>query len=219
MAVAAACRATAISPTVGSHRSAMLCLTTRSRAPLQGPKCGGDRQTDEMRSVSQAGRKLRLCRQSYPKPTYSNVAGQVAFIDPRPRVQLAPAGVLAQTCVWGVASETPSRRCSFPGSAAGFRHRRCCGGCSGSRPEIPRDRDCCCVALPPGGKRMRRLARFGVPTSPKRRLLPALRTARHRNRPLRSKSQSEFDERIKAVHRALALISVKDLRLLFVSYL
>ena len=32
-AVAAACRATAISPTRGSHRSVRFCPTTRSRAP------------------------------------------------------------------------------------------------------------------------------------------------------------------------------------------
>ena len=108
MAVAAACLATAISPTLGSHRSAMLCLTTGSRAPLQDPKCGGDRQTDEMRSVSQAGRKLRLCRQFCPKPTYSNVAGQVAFIGPRlgprRRIRLAHARMLGQARVEGVAS-------------------------------------------------------------------------------------------------------------------
>ena len=68
MAAAAPYRATAISPTRGSHRSVMLCLTTRSRAPPQDPKCGGDRQTDEPRSVSQAGRKLTLWRLFYPKP-------------------------------------------------------------------------------------------------------------------------------------------------------
>jgi hypothetical protein len=63
--------------------SVMLCPTTRSRAPPQDPKCGGDRLTDEMRSVSRTGRKLRLCRQSHSKPTYANVAGQVALVDPR----------------------------------------------------------------------------------------------------------------------------------------
>jgi hypothetical protein len=51
VAVAAPCRATAISPTRGSHRSVMLCPTTRSRAPPQDPTCGGDRQTDEIRCV------------------------------------------------------------------------------------------------------------------------------------------------------------------------
>src|SRR5215472_1786956 len=38
MAVAAARLATAISPTLGSHRSAMMCLTTGSRAPLSRHK-------------------------------------------------------------------------------------------------------------------------------------------------------------------------------------
>ena len=47
--------------------------------PSSDPKCGGDRQPDEMRLVSQTGRKLRLYRQSYPEPTYSNAVGQVAL--------------------------------------------------------------------------------------------------------------------------------------------
>ena len=51
--------------------------------PPQETKCGGDRQTDEMRSVSRTGGNLRRRRQIYPKPTYSNVAGQVALSDKR----------------------------------------------------------------------------------------------------------------------------------------
>ena len=47
-AVAAACRATAISPTRGSHRSVRLCPTTRSRAP----------SIDEARRRSSGGKFL-----------------------------------------------------------------------------------------------------------------------------------------------------------------
>jgi hypothetical protein len=79
--------------------------------PPQEPKCGGDRQTDEMRSVSRTGRNLRLWRQFYPKPTHSNVAGQAALIDlrldPRGAYGWPRLGVLLQARAWEVASETP----------------------------------------------------------------------------------------------------------------
>jgi len=68
--------------------------------PPQDPKCGGDRQTDEMRSVSQTSRKPRLSRQSYPKPTYSDVAGQVVLIDPRGSYGWACQGVMLHAA-WG----------------------------------------------------------------------------------------------------------------------
>jgi hypothetical protein len=146
VAVTAPCRARAISPTRGSHRSVTLCLTTtRSRAPPQDPKCGGDRQTDEMCSVSQTGRKLRLSRQFYPKPTCSNGAGQVVLID-RPtqggRVRLGPE----------------IRRCSFPGPRGSvarpdalrplWRIVLRSGG-----PKSLQNQYCCGVVGPPGGER------------------------------------------------------------------
>src|SRR6516162_11053966 len=86
MAAAAPYRATAISPTRGSHRSVMLCLTTRSRAPPQDPKCGGDRQTDEMRLFGRS--KAKALSPVLSKPTHNDGAGQVALVinlrlDPR----------------------------------------------------------------------------------------------------------------------------------------
>ena len=104
--MAAACLATAISPTLGSPRSAMMCLTTRSRAPLQDTECGGDRQPDETRSVSQAGRKLRLWRQFYPKP-YRQQRSGASLLTHGGVIRLAPARVLAQAPPWKTASGCP----------------------------------------------------------------------------------------------------------------
>jgi hypothetical protein len=84
--------------------------------PPQDPKCGGDRQTDEMRSVSQTSRKPRLSRQSYPKPTYSDVAGQVVFIDPRGQLRLGLPGGPAPLSRGGVAYPPPWRSALTPPS-------------------------------------------------------------------------------------------------------
>jgi hypothetical protein len=84
--------------------------------PPQEPKCGGDRQTDEMRSVSQTSRKPRLSRQSYPKPTYSDVAGQVVFIDPRGQLRLGLPGGAAPRPRGGVAYAPPWRSALTPPS-------------------------------------------------------------------------------------------------------
>ena len=64
--MAAPCRATAISPTGGSHRSVMLCPTTRSRAPPQDPKCGGDRLPDD-RYPARVSQTLQARLEGLPK--------------------------------------------------------------------------------------------------------------------------------------------------------
>ena len=64
-------------------------------------------------------------RQFYPKPTCSNVVGQVPLIDLPRRIRLAPAqgAVSSPRAASGVGDLSQTRRCSFPLFEAVSRHR------------------------------------------------------------------------------------------------
>jgi len=100
MAVTAPCRAIAISLTLGSHRAMMLCLTTRSRALPKTRNAAAIDKLTRCVPFRRPAEKPRLSRQSYPKPTYSDVAGQVVFIDPRGSYGWACQGVMLHAA-WG----------------------------------------------------------------------------------------------------------------------
>jgi hypothetical protein len=127
-----------------------------------------------------AGRpKAKALSPVLPKPTYSNVAGQVPLIDPRlgPRwgIRLAPARALTQARVGGAApSISPNPALSYPGVASLEALRLLWR--TVYRPSGPQGPDFCSIARPPGRERVRRLIRPGAPTWPTRPPVPSRRS-------------------------------------------